>query len=148
MPWRWQVALGREELLPYLLPRVMTCSPSNCVLKWIGSHQQTGKGFQHAGQKATEVGQAGRQAGFYRTRTLWSRDGLHKFTLDLTWLGQEQEAERRQGRGSVAHYPLCSTCPIIGRGCVSPASMQGTEAGTDGCWGLSLMEQVGQTLIR
>lgn len=45
-----------------------------------------------------------RQAGFYRNLRLWSRDGHHKFTLDLTWLGQEQEAERKEGRGSLAHY--------------------------------------------
>lgn len=75
---------------------------------------------------------------------LWSRDGLHKFTLHLTRLGQEREAERREGRGSLARYRLCSTCPVKGRGCVSPASMQGTEVGTAGCWGLSPMEQVGQ----
>lgn len=68
-----------------------------------------------------------RQAGFYRTLTLRSRDGPHKFTLYLTWLGQEREAERREGRGRLARYPLCSTCPITGRGCVSPASTGGTQ---------------------
>jgi len=73
---------------------------------------------------------------------LCSRDGLHKFTRNLTWLGQEREAEWREGSGSLARYPLCSTCPITGRGCVSPASMQGTEAGTEGT------EQAGRTLIR
>lgn len=67
MPRIWQVALGRQELLPYLLPRVMTRSPSNCVLKRAGSHQQMGKGFQHAAQEATDMEQAERQAGFYRT---------------------------------------------------------------------------------
>ena len=70
MPRRWQVGLGRGELLPYLLPRVMTHYPSNCVLKQAGSHQQVGKGFRHAAQQATEMGQAERQVGFYRTLML------------------------------------------------------------------------------
>lgn len=36
MPRRCQGALGREELLPYLLYRAMTCSPSNSVPAWAG----------------------------------------------------------------------------------------------------------------
>lgn len=103
------MALSREELLPYLLTRVMTWFPSNCVLKWAGSHQQMGKSFHQADQQMTEKGQAERQGGFYRALTLWSRDGCHKFPLDLTCCGQEHEAERREGRGSLAHY--CSALP-------------------------------------
>jgi len=63
MPRRWQVALCREELLPYLLPRVMTCSPRNCVLTRAGSHQQMGKGLQPAAQQATGMG-TGRATGW------------------------------------------------------------------------------------
>lgn len=73
-----------------------------------------GKGFQNTAQQATEMGQAERQAGFYRTLMLWGRNGLHKFILNLIWLGLEREAERREGRGSQAHHLLCSTCPIAG----------------------------------
>lgn len=106
-----------------------------------------GKGFQNTAQQATEMGQAERQAGFYRTLMLWGRDGLHKFILNLIWLGLEREAERRGGRGSQAHHLLCSTCPIASGGCVSPASVQGTGVGAEARGGLSSTEQAGWTLV-
>lgn len=67
MPRRHQGALGREELLPYLLYRAMTCSLRNSVLTWAG---HIGKGSQHAAEQVTEMGQVKRQAGFYRTDTV------------------------------------------------------------------------------
>lgn len=140
MPWRWQAVLGREELLPYLFHRVMTRPPSNCALKWAGSHQQTGKGFQYAAHQTTEMGQAERQAGLYRTLMLGSRDGLHKFTLDLTWRGQERETERSEGRGSLAHYLLCLPRHRQRLSALLPCRLRGML-------GLSLTERAGQTLI-
>lgn len=106
MPRRCQGALGREELLPYLLYRAMTCSPSNSVPAWAG---HIGKGSQHAAEQVTEMGQVKRQAGFYRTLTLWRRAGLHKFTLDLMWLGQGQE--EKGGKAEGTWHIVCSALP-------------------------------------
>lgn len=52
------MALGREKLLPYLLSRVTTFFPSNCVLNWARAHEQIEQGFEHAAQQAAEKGWA------------------------------------------------------------------------------------------
>lgn len=134
--WRCQGALGREELTLYLLYRAMTCCPSS-VLTWAG---QISKGSQHAAQQVTETWQAERQAGFYRTLTLWSRAGLQTFTLDLMWLrqGQEEKGEKQREPGTLSallYLPHHRQRPC------HPCSLRGTEAGTEHCQGLSPVEQ-------
>lgn len=106
MARRCQGMWGREELPPCLLYRAMTCSPSNSVLTWAA---QISKGSQHAAQQVTEMRKVKRQAGFHRTLTLWSRAGLHKFTLDLMWLGHGQK--EKGGKADGTWHIVCSVLP-------------------------------------